>query len=68
VLEVKRISAAFAAAILVITVAAQSAAAQQQSILIFAAASMKNALDDVNAAFTKGGGTRSLPATPRARH
>jgi molybdate transport system substrate-binding protein len=58
VLEVKRISAAFAAAILVIIVAAQSAAAQQQSILIFAAASMKNALDDVNAAFTKGGGDK----------
>jgi molybdate transport system substrate-binding protein len=58
VLEVKRISAAFAAAVLVITVAAQSAAAQQQSILIFAAASMKNALDDVNAAFTKGGGDK----------
>jgi molybdate transport system substrate-binding protein len=58
VLEIKRILAAFAAAILVIAVAAQSAAAQQQSILVFAAASMKNALDDVNAAFIKGGGDK----------
>jgi molybdate transport system substrate-binding protein len=40
------------------TVAAQPAAAQQQSILVFAAASMKNALDDINAAFTKGGGDK----------
>jgi molybdate transport system substrate-binding protein len=60
VFEVKRISAAFTAAILVIIVAAQPAAAQQQSILIFAAASMKNALDDVNAAFTKGGGDKAV--------
>jgi hypothetical protein len=29
--------------------------AQQKSITVFAAASMKNALDDINAAFTKSG-------------
>ena len=53
----KRIFAAAIAA-LVVAFSAQSAAAQQQSILVFAAASMKNALDDVNAAFTKGGGDK----------
>jgi molybdate transport system substrate-binding protein len=58
VLEIRRLSAAFTAAILVATVATQPTAAQQQSILVFAAASMKNALDDVNAAFTKGGGDK----------
>ena len=57
-LEIRRLSAAFTAAILVATVATQPTAAQQQSILVFAAASMKNALDDVNAAFTKGGGDK----------
>jgi len=50
--KAKHICAAIAA-ILTITVAAQQTAAQQKSILVFAAASMKNALDDVNDAFTK---------------
>jgi molybdate transport system substrate-binding protein len=56
VFKTKRICAAVAA-ILTITIAASQAAAQQKSILVFAAASMKNALDDVNAAFTKQGGS-----------
>lgn len=34
------------------------AAAQEKSITVFAAASMKNALDDINAAFTKATGTK----------
>jgi molybdate transport system substrate-binding protein len=35
-----------------------SAQAQEKSIIVFAAASMKNALDDVDAAFTKQTGTK----------
>jgi len=35
------------------------AAAQEKSITVFAAASMKNALDDINAAFTKATGTKA---------
>ncbi len=38
--------------------APQFAAAQDKSITVFAAASMKNALDDVNAAYTKATGIR----------
>jgi molybdate transport system substrate-binding protein len=53
----KRICVAFAA-ILIITTAAHQAAAQQKSILVFAAASMKNALDDVNNAFIKESGAK----------
>jgi molybdate transport system substrate-binding protein len=34
------------------------ASAQEKSITVFAAASMKNALDDINAAFTKATGTK----------
>jgi molybdate transport system substrate-binding protein len=52
VFEKKRLLAALAAAIAV-AIAPHSATAQQKSITIFAAASMKNALDDVDAAFTK---------------
>ena len=33
--------------------------AQEKTVTVFAAASMKNALDDVNAAFCKEDGTRS---------
>jgi molybdate transport system substrate-binding protein len=38
--------------------APQIAAAQDRTLTVFAAASMKNALDDVNTAFTKATGTR----------
>lgn len=38
--------------------ALQSAVAQDKTITVFAAASMKNALDDVNAAYTKATGTK----------
>ncbi len=54
-------AAAFAvslAAFLALAAAAQDAAAQQQSIVVFAAASMKNALDDVDAAFSKNTGVK----------
>jgi molybdate transport system substrate-binding protein len=37
-----------------------SASAQEKSITVFAAASMKNALDDVNAAFAKKSGTKVI--------
>jgi molybdate transport system substrate-binding protein len=36
----------------------QSASAQEKTITVFAAASMKNALDDVNAAYTKATGVK----------
>src|SRR5438045_1050110 len=47
-------------AIAAIALSAMPAAAQQQSITVFAAASMKNALDDVNAAFLKASGMRTI--------
>jgi molybdate transport system substrate-binding protein len=49
--------AAFAAVLASITVATP-AAAQEKSITAFAAASMKNALDDINAAFTQRTGIK----------
>ena len=55
--KAKCIFAVFAA-ILTITAGAHQAAAQQKSILVFAAASMKNALDDVNNAFAKESGAK----------
>ncbi len=51
------ILAAFAAAI-ALAAAPHAARAQDQSITVFAAASMKNALDDVDAAFTKKSGVK----------
>jgi molybdate transport system substrate-binding protein len=48
----RTILAAFAAAFVISTVP-QMVAAQEKSITVFAAASMKNALDDVDAAYTK---------------
>ena len=53
----RTIFAAIAAAV-VIAVAPQTASAQDKSITVFAAASMKNALDDVDAAFTKKTGVK----------
>jgi ABC-type molybdate transport system substrate-binding protein len=44
------------------------AVAQDKTITVFAAASMTNALDDVDAAFTKQTVSRSSLATMRARH
>ena len=52
-----RILAAFAAAV-ALAAAPLAAAAQQQSITVFAAASMKNALDDVDDAFSKQSGIK----------
>ncbi len=53
----KRFAAAVAVA-LAIALTGHSAAAQQNSITVFAAASMKNALDDVDAAFSKTNGVK----------
>jgi molybdate transport system substrate-binding protein len=54
-----RILVALAASI-VFVAAPHPAAAQQKSITIFAAASMKNALDDVNDAFAKQSGFKAV--------
>lgn len=50
--------AAIAIAAVTIAAAPRPASAQEKSITVFAAASMKNALDDVNAAFTKQSGVK----------
>jgi molybdate transport system substrate-binding protein len=57
VLERRLILAAFAAAI-VIAAAPLPALPQEKSIVVFAAASMKNALDDADAAFTAKSGIK----------
>jgi molybdate transport system substrate-binding protein len=59
VLRFGRILAAFAATV-AIAAMPHSATAQEKSITVFAAASMKNALDDVDAAFTKQSGIKVL--------
>ena len=48
---------AIAAAILMVG-AVRPASAQDKSMIVFAAASMKNAIDDIDAAFTKKTGIR----------
>jgi len=52
----RRVIVAALAACVALAAAPHGAAAQQQKIVVFAAASMKNALDDVSAAFTKQSG------------
>jgi molybdate transport system substrate-binding protein len=52
-----RLAVAFAA-LLAIALTRHSAAAQQHAITVFAAASMKNALDDADAAFSKASGVK----------
>jgi molybdate transport system substrate-binding protein len=59
VLERRLIFAAFAA-LVAIAIAPHPVLAQEKSIIVFAAASMKNALDDVDAAFTKKSGIKVL--------
>lgn len=54
--------ATIAAALLTGLTGIQIAAAQDKSITVFAAASMKNALDDVNAAYTKATGVKVVPS------
>src|SRR5947207_177534 len=51
---------AIAFAAFALSVGGVPAQAQDKSITVFAAASMKNALDDVNAAFLKATGTKVL--------
>src|SRR5437764_15287035 len=46
-------------ALAALALSAMPAAAQQKSVTVFAAASMKNALDDMNAAFLKASGVRA---------
>jgi molybdate transport system substrate-binding protein len=48
------------AASITLAVAPRPASAQEKSIIVFAAASMKNALDDVDAAFTKKSGIKVI--------
>jgi len=45
-------------AVVALALAAAPAGAQQKTITVFAAASMKNALDDINAAFLKASGVK----------
>jgi len=55
------------ACLIALAMASLPSTAQQQAITVFAAASLKNALDDVNAAFTKNTGIKvvaSYAATP----
>ena len=49
-----------AVACLIAVLAALPARAQDKSLTIFAAASMKNAIDDINAAFTKATGIKAV--------
>ncbi len=49
---------ALAAAVVMAAVAISQPQAQEKSLTVFAAASMKNALDDINAAFTKRTGVK----------
>lgn len=55
-----RLAAVLAAGAL--AVAAQAVLAQDRTLTVFAAASMKNALDDVNAAYTKATGIKVVPS------
>jgi ABC-type molybdate transport system substrate-binding protein len=47
---------------LVVTVGMRPVSAQDKTVVVFAAASMKNALDDVDAAFTRSTGTKVVEA------
>jgi molybdate transport system substrate-binding protein len=57
VLQKRTVLAAFAVAV-ALSVVPRAAITQEKSILVFAAASMKNALDDVDAAFTTKTGAK----------
>lgn len=57
-LAITRVFAAIAASLIFASAVPQVAAAQQKSIIVFAAASMKNALDDVNSAYSKQSGVK----------
>jgi len=58
VLAINRTFAAFVASLLFASAAPHVATAQQKSITVFAAASMKNALDDVDDAYSKQRGVK----------
>ena len=65
-IERRFILAAFAAAI-VIAGAPRSGVAQEKAITVFAAASMKNALDDVDSTFTKQSGIKVVASYAASR-
>jgi hypothetical protein len=50
----------FALVLIVLTIGATTAHSQEKTITVFAAASLKNALDDVDAAFTKQTGVKVI--------
>jgi len=54
----RRTVLAVIAALLAVAVPLPPASAQERTIIVFAAASMKNALDDVDAAYTKSSGVK----------
>jgi molybdate transport system substrate-binding protein len=58
VLDRRSVVAALAAGLAIAAMAPGAVSAQERSITVFAAASMKNALDDVDAAFTKQSGIK----------
>src|SRR2546430_4793993 len=53
-----RLAGIFAASIILLGAAHSPANAQEKSLIVFAAASMKNALDDINAAYTATTGVK----------
>jgi molybdate transport system substrate-binding protein len=53
-----RLAAAFAALVILLTSAGSPAFSQDKSLTVFAAASMKNALDDIDAAYTAKSGVK----------
>ena len=52
-----RLNGIFAAFVILLGAALSPAVAQDKTVTVFAAASMKNALDDINAAYTAKSGT-----------
>src|SRR5260370_8724898 len=55
-----RLSGIFAALVILLAAAHAPAAAQDKTLTVFAAASMKNALDDIDAAYTAKSGVKII--------
>jgi len=64
----RRLAGFFSAVVLLCGSALSPALAQDKTLIVFAAASMKNALDDIDTAFTANPASRSSQATQAARH
>ena len=62
----RSVLAAFTVAVTALVV--QAHGAEEKSITVFAAASMRNALDEVDTLFTNHSGLRLSPAMRPARH